>query len=66
MTTIKSVEVQVKEQRDALIDALLEVRDLIEGYVDVSDGDYGVPVANNAMRAVTVIDDAVAKVEGKS
>ena len=45
-----------------LLAALVEVRDLIEGYVDVVDGDlnYGQPQANKAMRAVQVIDDALA------
>ena len=44
---------------EAFLDALYEVRDLIEGYVDVSDGDYGQPVANKAMRAVQIIDIAL-------
>jgi len=38
--------------------ALEEVRELIDGYVDVKDGDNG-PVANNAMRAVQLIDEAL-------
>jgi hypothetical protein len=48
-----------------LLEALYEVRELIEGYVDVKDGDYGVPVPNNAMRAMRVIDAAIEKAEGR-
>jgi len=42
-----------------LKDVLSEVRDLIEGYVDVEDGDYGVPNPNKAMRAVQLIDEVL-------
>jgi hypothetical protein len=38
---------------------LSDIRDLIDGYVDVTDGDYGVPKANKAMRAVQLIDEAL-------
>lgn len=44
------------KQTEPLKDTLSEVRDLIDGYVDVEDGDYGVPKANKAMRAVQLID----------
>lgn len=36
---------------------MAEVRDLIDGYVDVVDGDYGQPAPNDAMRAVQLIDE---------
>lgn len=36
--------------------ALEEVEDLIDGYVDVEDGDYGQPYPNKAMRAQQIID----------
>jgi len=29
---------RIKEQRDALVDALIGVREMSEGYMDVSDG----------------------------
>jgi hypothetical protein len=51
----------LQEQKVALREALNDVRDLIEGYQDVSDGDYGVPVANKAMRAVQRIDEALGR-----
>lgn len=38
--------------------ALEEVRDLIDGYVDVRDGADG-PLPNDAMRAQQVIDEAL-------
>jgi hypothetical protein len=48
------------EQTDGeLRGALEDVRELIEGYVDVVDGDYGQPRPNKAMRAVRVIDAAL-------
>lgn len=43
---------------EMLVNALTEVRELIDGYVDVNDGDGG-PVANNAMRATAIIDEAL-------
>ena len=44
---------------EQLKDVLAEIRDLIDGYVDVEDGDYGIPKANKAMKAVQLIDDAL-------
>jgi len=44
------------EENRRLNEALDEVRDLIDGYVDVVDGDYGQPRPNKAMRAVQIID----------
>jgi len=64
MPTVDIAEMQ-KTVRDACIlidklrEALGDVRELIEGYVDVSDGDYGVPEANKAMRAVQRIDEVL-------
>jgi len=52
---------RLRATNDQLVDILEEVRDLIEGYVDVSDGDYGQPVPNKAMRAVQLIDGAPTK-----
>jgi len=45
------------EQRDHLLAALDEVMELIEGYVDIRDGDSG-PAPNDAMRAKLIIEDA--------
>ena len=42
-----------------LEEALSEVRDLIEGYVDTTDGPDNWPLPNNAMRAVHVIDNVI-------
>ena len=42
-----------------LVSALEQVSELIEGYEDVKDGDYGVPEANDAMRAQMVISQAL-------
>ena len=53
------IERQYQDEIDRLRQALIEVRELIEGYVDVNDGSDGTPVANNAMRAVQIIDDVV-------
>lgn len=57
-------EEQAKEiQR--LTQALEDVAELIDGYVDVSDGpDGGPPQANAAMRAAQVIDIALRRGEG--
>lgn len=46
--------------RNASLEAALrEVRDLLDGYVDVTDGDYGQPAPNKAMQAQQAIDDAL-------
>ncbi len=54
-----AIAIKVKTERDAYREALEEVRELIDGYVDVIDGDYGQPAANKAMRAVQLIDEAL-------
>ena len=54
-----SIERQYQDEIDNLKSVLHEVRHLIEGYVDVIDGDYGVPAPNKAMKAVQIIDDAI-------
>ena len=54
---VASIERQYQDEIDNLKSVLHEVRDLIEGYVDVIDGDYGVPAPNKAMKAVQIIDD---------
>jgi hypothetical protein len=51
--------VDLERQVEYLKDTLSEVRELIKGYVDVEDGDYGVPQANKAMRAVQLIDSVL-------
>lgn len=48
----------------ALISALEQVREYIDGQIDVVDGDYGVPAPNKAMRIAQEIDTALAKVNG--
>ena len=47
---------RLRDENRRLNEALDEVRDLIDGYVDVVDGDYGQPRPNKAMRAVQIID----------
>ena len=47
------------EKIQQLKDVLEEVRELIEGYMDVQDRDYGIPKPNKAMRAVQLIDEAL-------
>lgn len=44
--------------------AIEEALELIEGYVDVVDGDYGVPEANTAMRATNVLEYAMGRRPG--
>ena len=46
-------------ERIRILDTLHEVRDLIEGYVDIKDGISG-PVANDAMKATQLIDELLA------
>lgn len=43
---------------EKLRDALEEVRELIDGYVDIRDGENG-PLPNNAMLAQQIIDEAL-------
>lgn len=47
-----------------LLEALEEVRELIDGYVDIRDGESG-PLPNDAMRAQQVIDAVLAKARGE-
>jgi hypothetical protein len=50
----------LKERISRLEDVLYNVRELIDGYVDVVDGDYeSGPLPNNAMRAVQIIDEVM-------
>ncbi len=44
--------------------AMEEALELIEGYVDVVDGDYGAPAANNAMRATQALEYALGRRPG--
>jgi hypothetical protein len=44
-------------------EAMERINELIEGYVDVKDGDYGVPVANDAMRAKQEIDSLIPRLD---
>ena len=48
-----------------LLDALHDARAFIDGQIDVVDGDYGIPEPNKAMRLAGLIDEAIAKAEGK-
>lgn len=50
----------------ALIEALREVRELIDGYVDVRDAGAMGPLPNDAMRAQQIIDAAIARAEAQS
>ncbi len=58
---LEKTALKVKADRDCLLDAAFEALELIEGYVDVEDGDYGQPRANKAMRAQQVLQDAIDK-----
>ncbi len=44
--------------------AMEEALEMIEGYVDVVDGDYGVPAANSAMRATQTLEYALGRRPG--
>jgi hypothetical protein len=46
-----------------LLAALEECAEFLDGYVDVVDGDYGVPEPNAAMRLMQTVKDAIAKAE---
>lgn len=45
-----------------LLAVLEEVRELIDGYIDVKDGDHG-PVPNNAMKAAQMLESTVNDVQ---
>lgn len=47
-----------------LLAVLEEIRELIDGYIDVKDGDHG-PVPNNAMKAAQMLDATVHDVQKK-
>ena len=49
----------VAQDRSALVEALVEVRECIEMYVDIEDGTDG-PRPNTAMRAQQIIDVVLA------
>lgn len=42
-------------------DLLDDVREFLDGYIDVTDGDYGEPRPNAAMQLASRIDDFLAK-----
>ena len=46
-----------------LIEVLREIRELIDDYVDIKDGEGG-PMPNNAMRATQLISEALRRVTG--
>ena len=52
---------RLRKANTELSAALSEVRELIQGYVDVVDGDYGQPRPNKAMQATSLIDEAMGK-----
>jgi hypothetical protein len=43
-----------------ILDALSGARDLLDGQIDVVDGDYGEPAPNRAMTVCAHIDEAMA------
>ncbi len=47
------------ENTATVLYALEEALEFIEGYVDVVDGDYGIPEPNRAMRLQQALQDAV-------
>jgi len=46
-----------------LVEVLREIRELIDDYVDIKDGEGG-PMPNNAMRATQLISEALRRVTG--
>lgn len=58
---LEKTALKVKADRDTLLDAAFEALELIEGYVDVVDGDYGQPRANKAMQAQQILQAAIDK-----
>lgn len=54
---------RVKKDRDDLLQACKEVRDLIDGYIDIKDGLAGQPTPNDAMRAATLLDLVIRRAE---
>jgi hypothetical protein len=50
----------------AMLAALQEVSDYLDGLVDVVDGDYGQPAPNKAMTLKQEVDEAIALAEGRS
>ncbi len=51
---------------DLLTDALEDALEFIDGYVDVNDGDYGIPEPNRAMVLAARIRDAMETAKGKT
>lgn len=49
-------------ERTKILSTLHEVRDLIDGYIDIKDGLAGQPVANDAMQAAQLIDELLVEV----
>ena len=47
-----------REQVSDVLDAIEEARALLDGQIDVVDGDYGVPRPNTAMRTCQKLDAA--------
>lgn len=58
MKTLLAAVARISRE-EILTDALIQARDLIEGYVDVVDGDDGQPKPNKAMKAQQIIDEAL-------
>lgn len=48
-----------------LLAAAVKALELIDGYIDVTDGPDGKPAANGAMQAARVLQTAIAKAEGR-
>jgi hypothetical protein len=54
---------KLREQRENLLEVLQDVREFLDGQIDVVDGDYGEPAPNKAMRLAQRIDEALGEVE---
>ena len=52
---LAQLHMQIRDLRFALMD----VRELIDGYVDIVDGPEGTQLPNDAMRAMQLIDEAL-------
>lgn len=50
-----------KRERDRMADALQELHDFLDDYIDVVDGDYGQPKPNKAMNMQMMIDEVLGR-----
>lgn len=68
--SLSRTALRVKAERDEFLEELRNmaanfesISELIDGYVDVEDGDYGQPRANKAMRAKQCADESISAIE---